>query len=134
MITETVFEILGEGGGINIKRQKTKAGEKFLYNHSEYDFTEEGLDVNKNSEYENFEKPFQLIHDKHDWYMLHVETVHDDYRAFIVKKLIEKLNKESRTPDCIDNSKNKLEESFKIKLEFRKNNAKSTWSYTEAID
>jgi len=40
MITEKVFEILGEGGGICITRQKNKKEEKFLYNHSEFDPTE----------------------------------------------------------------------------------------------
>ena len=132
MITETVFEILGEGGGIDIKRQKTKAGEKFLYNHNEYDFSEEGLDVYKKNEYESFEKAFQLIHDKYTWHMLYIETVHDDYRAYIVEKLIEKLNEESMSHDAISNSKDKLEEILKIKLKFTKNNAKSTWSYIEA--
>jgi hypothetical protein len=34
MITEKVFEILGEGGGICINRQKNKTEEKFLYNLS----------------------------------------------------------------------------------------------------
>ena len=134
MTTEKVFEILGEGGGICIKRQKSKTGERFLYNHNEFDPTEEGLDINENGEYQSFEKPFQLINKKYPWYMLHIETVHNDYRKFIIDKLIDKLNAESILPDYLEYSKNRLEESLGIIMTFKLNNGKMIWSYTETIE
>ena len=127
MITEKVFEILGEGGAICITRQKNKTEEKFSYNHSEFDPTEEGLDINEEGVYQSFEKPFQLINNKYPWYMLHIKTVHNDYRKFIIDKLIEKLNEKSIKSDYLEYSKNRLEESLGIKLSFNLNNGKTIW-------
>ena len=131
MITEKVFEILGEGGGICINRQKNKTEEKFLYNHSEFDPTEEGLDVNEKGVYPSFEKSFQLINNKYPWYVLHIETIHEDYRKFVIEKLIEKLNEKSIKPDYLEYTKNQLEERLGIKLTFKLNNGKTIWNYTE---
>jgi len=129
MITEKVFEILGEGGGIWINRQKNKTEEKFLYNHSEFDPTDEGLDVSEKGEYQNFAKPFQLINNQYPWYMLHLETVHDDYRNYIIERLIEKLNEKSIKPDYFDYSRNQLEQILKIELKCKLNGKKTIWSY-----
>jgi len=131
MITKKVFELRGEGGGICIYRQKTKTEEQFLYNHSEFDPTEEGLDINENDEYQNFEKPFQLINNKYPWYKLHIETVHNDYRNYVIDNLIEKLNEKSIRPDYLGYSKKKLEHILKIELECKLNNNKVIWSYTK---
>lgn len=115
---EIVFEILGEGGGIRIERVRSKLGEKFIYHHNEFDPTDEGLDVNKTGEYDNFEQPFQLINNKYPWYMLHLETVNEDYREFVVSELIKKLEKHRLIPDDLSHSKYRLEEALNIKLEF----------------
>jgi hypothetical protein len=129
MMTEKVFEILGEGGGICINRQKNKTEEKFLYNHSEFGPAEEELDINEQGVYSSFEKPFLLVNNKYPWYMLHIETIHEDYRKFIIEKLIEKLNERSITPDYLEYSKNQLEEKLGIKLTFKLNNGKTIWDY-----
>lgn len=129
--TEIVFEILGEGGGICIQRENNKTDKKFFYEHSEVDFCDEGLDINEKHEYKSFEKPFQIINNRFSWYMLHIETVHEDYRKFIINKLIEKLNVNSVKPDCFENSKHQLEEILRIKLDFKLNKDKSIWNYTE---
>ena len=52
--TEIVFEILAEGGGICIKREKNNTKKMFFYEHNETDFTDEGLDVNEIHEYKSF--------------------------------------------------------------------------------
>jgi len=57
--------------------------------------------------------------------------VHNDYRKFIIDKLIEKLNEESIKSDYLGYSKNRLEESFGIKLSFKLNNGKTIWNYME---
>ncbi|MBN2746377.1 MAG: hypothetical protein JXR34_06600 [Bacteroidales bacterium] len=131
MITEKVFEILSEGGGICINRQKSKTEERFLYNHSEFDPTDEGLDINEKGVYSNFEKPFQLVNDRYRWYRLHIETVHEDYRDFIIEKLIEKLNEESISPDFLKYSKEGLEERLGIKLTYKLSNGNAIWEYVE---
>jgi len=128
---EKEFEILGKGGGISISRQKDKSEELFLYNHNEIDPTEEGLDINEKGVYRSFENPFQLINTKYPWYMLHIKTVHNDYRKFIIDKLIEKLNEKSIKPDYLKYSRNQLEESLGIKLAFNLNNEKAIWYYME---
>lgn len=131
MTTEKVFEVLAEGGEICISRQKNKTEEKFLYNHNEFDPTEEGLDINEKGVYPSFDKPFHLVNNKYPWYMLHVETIHEDYRVFIIEKLIEKLNEKSIKPDYFKYSKNRLEEKLGIKLIFKLNNSKAIWNYAE---
>jgi len=40
-------------------QKKNKTEEKFLYNHSEFEPTEEGLDINENGVYQSFEKVAQ---------------------------------------------------------------------------
>jgi hypothetical protein len=119
--TESVFEILGEGGGISIVRQKNEISEKFIYHHNEFDPTEEGLGINKKYEYDNFEQPFQLINDRYSWFMLHFETIHEDYRNYIIDRLIEKLNAKSVAPNYLANKKVNLEYALKIKLNYNLN-------------
>lgn len=130
-ITEKVFEVLGEGGGICISRQVDKSRVKFIYHHSEFDPTSEGLDKNKKCEYNNFEQPFQLINDRYPWYLLYLETVHDDYRNYIIERLIEKLNHKSAMLDNFEYHKGDLENSLKIKLNntINKHTNELTWSY-----
>ncbi len=115
---EIVFEILFEGGRIRIVRLRTKSGEKFVYHHNEFDPTDEGLDHSKKGEYKNFEQPFQLINNKYPWYMLSLETVHEDFRDYILSELIKKLHKHGVSPDEIRYTQHSLEETLNIKLEF----------------
>lgn len=132
MITEKVFEILGEGGGISIIRQKNKSIEKFLYIHDEVVSAEEGFDINEKEVYQNFEEPFLLINNKYPWYMLHIKILHNNYREFVIKKLLEKLNEKHFKPDYLRRSKNQLEKGLGIKLDYTLDNNEIIWTYTEA--
>lgn len=114
--TEKVFEILGEGGGICISRQKNERGEKFIYNHNEFDPTNEGLDVNIKVEYDSFEQPFQLINNKYPWYSLYIETLHEDYRDYVIERLTEKLNEEHFPIHDLEYFKDRLEHTLRIKI------------------
>lgn len=136
MTTETIFEIGGEGGSIEISRRKDESGEKFIYHHTEFDPTDEGLDVNKNDEYTNFEQPFQLINKRYAWYMLYIQTVHDDFRSYIIGQLIEKLNERPVSPDYLEYNKRKLEDSLKIKLHYSTNQQtdKLNWDYSNQLE
>lgn len=115
-MTETIFEILAEGGSIAIERRKNSNGEKFIYHHNEMDFTDEGLEVNEKDEYDNFEQPFQLINSKFPWFRLHLEIAHEDYREYIISELIKILNKQDITAEQLRHSKQNLEKTLKIKL------------------
>lgn len=132
MTTEKVFEILSEGGGISIKRQKSKIHERFVYEHNEFDPTDEGLDVYKKVVYQSFEEPFQLINDRYPWYNLYIETAHKDYRDYIIDRLIEKLNDKSIRPDSLGYRKQRLEESLDIELECKMVNIQPVWGYSKA--
>ena len=115
---EIVFEILAEGGGIRIDRHRTKQGEKFYYHHSEFDPTDEGLEVNEKGEYINFQIPFQLINSKYSWYMLHLETVNEEYRDYVITELISKLHQHGVNSTELQYSQKQLEEKLNIELEF----------------
>jgi hypothetical protein len=133
--TEKVFEILGEGGGICISRQINKSGVKFIYHHNELDPTNEGLNINSKDEYDNFEQPFQLINERYPWYLLHLNTIHDDYKNFIIKRLIEKLNHKSAMLENFEYHKDDLENSLKIRLNCSMNNRtnKLIWDFEKIL-
>ncbi|MBN1926928.1 MAG: hypothetical protein JW798_13940 [Prolixibacteraceae bacterium] len=129
MKTEKVFEILGEGGGICIYRQKSENEVIFLYSHSEFDPTDEGLDFNEKAVYNSFEKPFQLINNRYSWYKLYIEAIHEDYKNYITENLIEILNKKSILPDHLIFNKDQLEHVLNIKLKCKLINNKPFWTY-----
>lgn len=113
---ETVFEVLAEGGSFSIIKTKSETGYKFHYEHNELDPTEEGLDIAEKREYDRFDIPFRSIHQKYNWYKLHLETIHPDYKTYVTDKLIEKLNKSHSVPEDIQRTINNLEEKLGIKL------------------
>ena len=115
---EIVFEILGEGGDISIQRIRDKNGEKFFYHHNEMDLTDEGRDVNEIGMYQTFEQPFNLINERYPWFQLHLQTVSEEYKNFVLEELIQKLQHDRITPDELKHSKNRLEEILNVKLEF----------------
>lgn len=117
-MTETVFEILAEGGSLIIKRKRIGNEYKFIYHHNEFDPINEELGINKNSEYSTFEQPFQIINSKYPWFKLHLETVHEDYRIFVIEELIKSLMFQGITPDELSYSQRRLEEALDIKLKF----------------
>lgn len=102
--SEHVIYILAEGGGLSISRITIDEQHRFLTSHQEYDFSDEGLDVNKEIGYSSFEEAFQYI-DKYPWHMLHLEIVHKDYRGFILNRLIDRLGKEAYKPNDYLNRK-----------------------------
>lgn len=117
-MTETVFEILAEGGSLTIQRKRNRQGEKFIYHHNEMDVTDEGLQINSKGEYDSFEQPFQLINSKYPWFHLHLNIVHEDYRDYIIDELIKSLMYQGITPDELRYSQRDLEEALNIKLHF----------------
>lgn len=117
-MTETVFAILAEGGSLTIERKRNRNGEKFIYHHNEMDMTDEGLEVNKKGEYEKFEQPFQLINSKYPWFRLHLATVNEDYRNYVIEELIKSLMFQGITPDELRYSQRDLEKALNIKLSF----------------
>ena len=134
MVTEIVFKISGEGGGICIKRQTSKTGEVFFYEHSEFDPSDEGLAVNKKDIYPSFDEAFQLINKKYPWYKLHIATVHGDYRMYIASRLTKKLNKDSIAPEYLVYRKMDLEDALGIELKCSMIDNKPIWSYTKTDD
>jgi len=115
---EIVFEILAEGGGLVIEREKNQNDEKFIYNHAEMDLSDEGLDINRKNTFETFEQAFQQINSKYNWFTLHLETVHNDYKSYILNELIKTLNSKKITPSELKYSQNDLEKVLNTKLIF----------------
>ena len=115
---EIVFEILAEGGGLVIEREKNQNDEKFIYNHAEMDLTDEGLGINRKNIFETFEQAFQQINSKYNWFTLHLETVHNDYKSYVLNELIKTLNSKKITPSELKYSQNDLEKVLNAKLIF----------------
>lgn len=129
MTTEKVFELLGEGGIIRITRQRDQAKDRFLYAHNEFDPFDDKLVIDEKCIYDSFAEPFQLINDRYPWYMLYIETVHDDFREFIVERLIEKLNDDSIEPNRLEYNKGQLEECLGIQMKCDFSGGITKWSF-----
>ncbi len=121
---EIVFEIGGEGGSIAIYCEKDKNGIKFIYNHNEIDFSDEGLSINKSDVYEDFESAFQIINERYPWHFLYLLTVNDTYKEYVSNHLINKLNQQKVLSDDFQ-SRTDFEEKLGVKFEFDK--GKNIW-------
>lgn len=117
-MTETVFEVLAEGGSLKIQRQLNGHSVKFIYHNQEFDPLEEGMEIHKIHEYESFEQPFQLINFRFPWFKLHLQTVHEDYKAYVTEELIKKLNTQNITPENLGFSQKSLEETLNLQLKY----------------
>lgn len=103
---------------MTIHRKRNGTDEKFIYGHREMDVTDEGLGINENGEYKSFDQPFQLINSEYPWFRLHLETVHEDFRKYVLDELIKTLNKKRITPDELKYSQSELEKKLTAKLLF----------------
>lgn len=113
---EIVFEILAEGGSLGITRRKTEMGDRFLYNHNEMDMSDEGREIDHTFGFTSFEEPFQIINSKYPWYSLHLETLHEDFRKYVLHELVSTLNRKNLTPQVLSHSREDLEKQLKAKL------------------
>ncbi|HAC16906.1 MAG TPA: hypothetical protein DCE78_13315 [Bacteroidetes bacterium] len=126
--TETVFEILAEGGGISIQRERGPIGDVFIYHHNEYDPVDD-IFIIKRDEYSSFEVAFNRLNDHYSWYRLHLNIVHPEFREYIADRLIDALNKYSVTDDQIELSIKKLEKALNISIKYEINDKRWDWEY-----
>ncbi len=132
MKEKNVLEIGGEGGEICILRKRIKTKYVFIYQHDEYDFSGEGLSVNKTTKYDNFESAFHETVNLYKFYFLYPLTVDVEYRNFVIDELINKLNLDNVSKSEFRNCY-KFEEVLNIKLDFDLNEKK--WKrQTDKID
>lgn len=119
---EIVFQVLAEGGSLEILRLKTDENEKFVYHHNEFGLIDSDIISNEKSEYDSFQVPFLLIHSAYPWYQLHLTIVHKDYRDYVAEELIRLLNKFDMKWDLLAYSKKKFRKYFRYIYSF--------WSYS----
>lgn len=124
-MTEKVFEIASEGGSICIVRH----GNEFVYQRDEFNPITLKAEEFKEVKYQNFKEPFHLIDKKYPWYLLQLEAVHDDYKDFVTKKLIKKLNNNAIPAEELTYSIDSLEKCLNIELNMTATEGKPTWSY-----
>jgi len=128
---EIVFEIGGEGGSIAIYCERDKKGNKFIYNHNEIDFSDEGLSINKSDEYKDFETAFQTINNRYPWHFLYLLTVNDAYKDYVANELINKLNQQKVLSGDFQ-SRTDFEEKLGVEFEFDK--GKNKWKKSIDVD
>lgn len=127
MNKEKLFEIGGEGSSISISRKTNGNIVKYIYHHNEFDPIDDESLINVEVEYDSFEEPFQIINQQYSWFKLYIETAHEDYREYIIRNLIDKLNLKNISPDHFRWSKSRIEETLKIKLTYKIN--ERFWSF-----
>ena len=115
--SEIVFEIGGEGGSISIIRKQIKSKFEFIYKHNEYDFLDEDLSINTETQFENFELAFQTINNKYRIYFLHLSRVHNDYKDYVSDELVNKLNDHDLKLEDFQNQDN-FEHKLNVKFVF----------------
>lgn len=121
MITETVFDIGAEGGGIHIKRQKDQNREYFICHYISNDFLDEGNDIDQKTEFSTFQEAFELMKSKApQWFMLYLLNIHEDFKNFVTEYLINSLTQQHIKPEDIKYSQKRLEEVLGIKLKYDK--------------
>lgn len=59
---------------------------------------------------------FQLIQERHRWYRLYIDTVHEDYRGYIADKLLERLNEDGASVAELRYNQEQLERVLGVKL------------------
>jgi hypothetical protein len=115
--SEIVFEIGGEGGSISIIRKQIKSKFEFIYKHNEYDFLDEDLYINSESQFENFELAFQTINNKYKIYFLYLLGIHNDYKDYVSDEFVNKLN--ANNMKCEDfKNKDDFEQKLNVKFVF----------------
>ena len=115
--SEIVFEIGGEGGSISIIRKQTKSKFEFIYKHNEYDFLDEEMSINTESQFENFELAFQTINNKYKVYFLYLYRIHNDYKDYVSDELVKRLNNNSLKLEDFQNQDN-FEQKLNVKFVF----------------
>ncbi len=123
---EIIFELLAEGGRLRIERHKNKFGEKFIYERSEMGISDNDLNVHEKNESDKFEEVFELINKKYTWYQLNIDTIHHDYKNYILTQLIDKLNNESVS---LENLYQKDSLNKKLNVELIYMTEKKWWTY-----
>jgi hypothetical protein len=115
--SEIIFEIGGEGGSISIIRKQIKSKFEFIYKHNEYDFLDEDLYINSESQFENFELAFQTINNKYKIYFLYLLGIHNDYKDYVSDEFVNKLN--ANNMKCEDfKNKDDFEQKLNVKFVF----------------
>lgn len=104
IITETVFEIGAECGSINIFRQQNGSIELFAMKLNEFDPFENEPSVNIEKVFKTFDLTFHEIDSKYPWYSLCILGVHQDYKAFIIERLTDRLQERTSIPEALRTS------------------------------
>ena len=96
---ETVFCIGGEGGCIDIYREKVGRKYQYIYHHNEFDPTGEGLDVNKTIVYNDFNTAFNMLAVRYPIHNLYPLEVHSDIKARLIDWFVAMLNRKQVKTD-----------------------------------
>ena len=120
IMSEVVFSLGSECGGIRISRQRNNDEVAFIYHHNEFDPIDDELLINVVSKFPTFEEAFQLIQERYRWFRLYIDTVHEDYRAHLADKLLEKLNEDGASVAELSYNQEQLERVLGVKLHLRK--------------
>jgi hypothetical protein len=117
-MNEIVFEVIAEGGSLSVVRRYDSAGERFLFQQSEINITEERMADSNFSEYATFDLAFSRINTEYPWFQLHLVQVHSDYRINVLEGLVKSLNQRGVQPEDLAHSKATLEEKLAARIEF----------------
>lgn len=95
---EEVFVVLSENGWLNIERERSLNGDKFICKYTEVSDLNQKLHKIKSSEFNSFEEAFEFLNLNYPWYKLWVENVDRDYRNFVKNELVDVLNSKKINP------------------------------------
>lgn len=117
-MTETVFEVGGEGGAISIVRKINAQTERFLIHVNELDLISDELGDRKENEFASFQAALQHLSVRYPWYRLQLLTLHPAFRAQVLETLITYLNQFDVQPEELKHTREQLEELLCVRLEF----------------
>ena len=123
-----MFDIGAEGGGITIEKVYKDNKPVYIYEHNEFDPTDEGLDINQKYEFDTFEEAFQRLNNKYDWFYLHLEHINNEVKEYVWDELIKKLNEKAVSNKELYHKINDIQKAFGKELTSIKINDKTIWS------
>lgn len=106
---DILLEFAGEGGGIQIQRRYINNKTVFICHTHEHIFSSESKQ-NETNTFDDFQGALENIFNNYQVHLLHILTVHSDYRNLVIREFEKMLNSKSIKEDDFVSKKNNSEE------------------------
>ena len=128
---DLVLELRAEGGGVSLFKIQTEAGQKYVYEHREFDPTDEDKYLHYQNSFDSFADAFAHIRGKYYyWFRLGMSSVDAAYKTLVRDEYMAAINEyETKNNGSGFWGKESAEEVLEVTLMFDKQQQK--WFYKQ---